>query len=79
MLYEFRHGGDTQQYEFVVATGEALERFKKENREALMSGEKPLPDVPMRRYNGLRLFIRRIFNVPESRRIIKGTSRLRQL
>jgi len=39
--------GNTQQYEFVVATGDALERFKKENREALMSGEKPGPDVPM--------------------------------
>jgi len=39
--------GNTQQYEFVVATGDALERFKKENREALMSGEKPEPDVPM--------------------------------
>ncbi len=39
--------GNTQQYEFVIATGEALERFKKENRAALMSGEKPEPDVPM--------------------------------
>jgi len=39
--------GNTQQYEFVVATGGALERFKKENREALMSGEKPEPDVSM--------------------------------
>jgi nitroreductase len=39
--------GNTQQYEFVVATGDALERFKKENREALMSGEKPSPDVLM--------------------------------
>ena len=39
--------GNTQQYEFVVATGDALERFKKENREAYMSGEKPEPDVPM--------------------------------
>jgi len=39
--------GNTQQYEFVVATGDALERFKKENREALMSGEKPEPDVAM--------------------------------
>jgi nitroreductase len=39
--------GNTQQYEFVVATGDALERFKKENREAFMSGEKPEPDVPM--------------------------------
>jgi len=39
--------GNTQQYEFVVATGNALDRFKKENREALMSGEKPAPDVPM--------------------------------
>jgi nitroreductase len=38
---------NTQQYEFVVATGDALERFKKENREAFMSGEKPKPDVPM--------------------------------
>ncbi len=39
--------GNTQQYEFVVATGNALERFKKENREAFLSGEKPAPDVPM--------------------------------
>ena len=39
--------GNTQQYEFVVATGETLERFKKENREALLSGKKPDPDVPM--------------------------------
>jgi nitroreductase len=39
--------GNTQQYEFVVATGDALERFKKENREAFMSGKKPEPDVPM--------------------------------
>jgi len=39
--------GNTQQYEFVVATGDALERFKRENREAFMSGEKPEPDVPM--------------------------------
>jgi nitroreductase len=31
----------------VVATGDALERFKKENREAFMSGKKPEPDVPM--------------------------------
>ena len=38
---------NTQQYEFVVATGDALERFKKENREAFMSGKKPEPDVPM--------------------------------
>ena len=38
---------NTQQYEFVVATGEALERFKKENREAFMAGRKPEPDVLM--------------------------------
>jgi hypothetical protein len=31
----------------VVATGDALESFKKENREAFMSGKKPEPDVPM--------------------------------
>ena len=39
--------GNTQQYEFVVATGDAFERFKKENREAFMSGKKPEPDVRM--------------------------------
>jgi nitroreductase len=39
--------GNTQQYEFVVATGDALDRFKKENRKAFMSGKKPDPDVPM--------------------------------
>jgi nitroreductase len=38
---------NTQPYELVVATGDALERFKKENREAFMSGKKPEPDVPM--------------------------------
>lgn len=39
--------GNTQQYEFVVATGDALERFKKENKEAFMSGKGPEPDVSM--------------------------------
>jgi len=39
--------GNTQPYEFIVATGQALERFKKENREAVMSGQKPEPEVPM--------------------------------
>ncbi len=39
--------GNTQQYEFVLANGDALERFKKENREALLAGKKPEPDVPM--------------------------------
>ncbi len=31
----------------MVATGDAFERFKKENREAFMSGKKPEPDVRM--------------------------------
>jgi len=39
--------GNTQQYEFLVASGDALEQFKKDNREAVMSGKKPSPDVPM--------------------------------
>ncbi|MCP4666190.1 MAG: hypothetical protein GY849_07470 [Deltaproteobacteria bacterium] len=39
--------GNTQPWEFVVATGPALEQFKKENREALFSGKKADPDIPM--------------------------------
>lgn len=52
--------GNTQPWEFVVATGDPLNQFKKENREALFSGKKTNPDIPMpevwpeankRRYN----------------------------
>ena len=39
--------GNTQPWEFIVATGDALERFKKENREALLSGKESTPDVAM--------------------------------
>lgn len=39
--------GNTQQYEIIIATGDALERFKKENREALASGKKQVPELPM--------------------------------
>jgi len=39
--------GNTQPYEFVVATGDVLDRFKKKNREASLSGKKSEPDVPM--------------------------------
>ncbi len=39
--------GNTQQYEIVVATGEAIERFKRENREAVLAGKKQSPEVPM--------------------------------
>jgi len=39
--------GNTQPWELVVATGSPLEHFKKENKSALFSGEKPNPDIPM--------------------------------
>lgn len=39
--------GNTQPWEFVVAMGDALEQFKKENKEALFSGKKASPDIPM--------------------------------
>ena len=38
--------GNTQPWEILVATGAAIERFKKENRDALLSGKKPKPDIP---------------------------------
>jgi nitroreductase len=39
--------GNTQQYEFIVVTGDALERYRQANKTALLSGQKPDPDVPM--------------------------------
>lgn len=39
--------GNTQTWEFYVVMGEILEKFKKGNREKLLSGEKSFPDVPM--------------------------------
>ena len=39
--------GNTQPFEIVAAVGPILERFKKENREALMSGQPPCPDIAM--------------------------------
>ena len=39
--------GNTQPWEFILATGEPLERFKKANRSALLSGKKPTPEIPM--------------------------------
>jgi len=38
--------GNTQPWEILVATGAAIERFKKENKDALLSGKKPKPDIP---------------------------------
>jgi len=38
--------GNTQPWEILVVTGAAIERFKKENRDALFSGKKPKPDIP---------------------------------
>ncbi|MGD2185525.1 MAG: nitroreductase [Desulfobacterales bacterium] len=38
---------NAQPWELVVATGEILERFKKENREALLAGKTTLPDIPI--------------------------------
>lgn len=39
--------GNTQPWEIVVATGEPLEKFKQQNREALLSGRASNPDIPM--------------------------------
>lgn len=38
---------NAQPWEMVVATGEILERFKKENREVLLAGKTTLPDIPI--------------------------------
>jgi nitroreductase len=37
---------NAQPWEILVATGEILERFKKENREALLAGKTSIPDIP---------------------------------
>lgn len=39
--------GNTQPWEIVVATGNTLAQFKKENQAALISGKKPNPEVPI--------------------------------
>ncbi len=39
--------GNTQPWEFAVATGASLEEFRKENKEALFAGKKSNPDIPM--------------------------------
>ncbi len=39
--------GNTQPWEFVVATGDLLEQFKKENKEAFLAGNKANPDIPV--------------------------------
>jgi nitroreductase len=39
--------GNTQPWEFMVITGPALERFKEENKNALLSGKKPSPEIQM--------------------------------
>ena len=39
--------GNTQPWEIVAVTGEPLEKFKKQNREALLAGKDSNPDVPM--------------------------------
>lgn len=38
---------NAQPWEMVVATGEILERFKKENKEALLAGKTSIPDIPI--------------------------------
>jgi len=38
---------NTQPWEIIVVTGEPLERFKKENKEALLAGQTSIPDIPM--------------------------------
>jgi nitroreductase len=39
--------GNTQPWEFYVLTGQALERFKKENRQSIIEGEFPAPEITM--------------------------------
>ena len=39
--------GNTQPWEIVAVTGEPLEKFKKQNREALLAGKDSHPDIPM--------------------------------
>ena len=39
--------GNTQPWEFMVITGPALERFKQENKNALLSGKKASPEIQM--------------------------------
>ena len=39
--------GNTQPWEFFLITGAPLERFKKANRAALLSGKKPHPEIAM--------------------------------
>ena len=38
---------NAQPWEILVATGEIFERFKKENREALLAGKTSIPDIPI--------------------------------
>ncbi len=39
--------GNTQPWEFYVLTGQALERFKRENGQCIIDGEFPAPEIPM--------------------------------
>ena len=39
--------GNTQPWEIIVATGEALQEFKERNRAALLEGRAPRPDIAM--------------------------------
>jgi nitroreductase len=39
--------GNTQPWEFYVLTGQGLERFKKENRQSIIDGEFPAPEITM--------------------------------
>ena len=39
--------GNTQPWEIVAVTGKPLEKFKKQNREALLAGQASQPDIPM--------------------------------
>lgn len=39
--------GNTQPWEVIVLTGDAMKRFMEKNREAVMTGKSPNPDVPI--------------------------------
>jgi len=38
--------GNTQPWELTILTGDAMKQFMEKNREAMMSGKEPTPDVP---------------------------------
>jgi len=44
---------NTQPWEFTVVTGGVIDSIRKENTQALLSGEAPCPDIPVESYKGV--------------------------